>query len=99
VILAEEEERGLRPIFGRDLSSELDMTHAHVDRINDERATEARQLSQLVVGISDALVDLGMLLIQDVPQLLKSAREVSPVAALVLKRLQEALASCTGPWD
>jgi hypothetical protein len=42
VILAEEEERGLRPIFGRDLSSELDMTRAHVDRINDERATEAR---------------------------------------------------------
>jgi hypothetical protein len=32
-----------------------------MDRINGERAAEARRLSQLVMGIFDALVNLGML--------------------------------------
>jgi hypothetical protein len=59
--LAEEQERGLHPPDGQDLSAELDGTHTRMDRINGERAAEARRLSQLVVGISDALVNLGML--------------------------------------
>jgi hypothetical protein len=33
----------------------------------DERATEAGKLSMLVIGISNALVDLGMLPIRDIP--------------------------------
>jgi hypothetical protein len=49
--------------------------------------------------ISIFLVDLGMLPIQDIPQFLKSTREVLPTVDLVLKRLQEALASNTGSWD
>jgi hypothetical protein len=57
----EEQEHGLRPTEGWDLSLELDITHIRVDRISDENATKDRQLSQLVVGISDALFDLGML--------------------------------------
>jgi hypothetical protein len=51
------------------------------------------------VGISDALVDLGMLPVQDIPQFLKSAQEVLLVADLVLRRLQGVLASGAGPWD
>jgi hypothetical protein len=54
---------------------ELEGIHARVDRIGGEHATEARQLSQLVVEISNALADLGMLPIQDIPQLPKSAQE------------------------
>jgi hypothetical protein len=46
-----------------------------------------------------ALVDLGMLPIQGIPQLPKSVREVLPVVGLVLEHLQEALASGAGPWD
>jgi hypothetical protein len=42
-----------------------------VGRINAEHATEAERLSQLVVEISNALVELGMLPIQDIPQLPK----------------------------
>jgi hypothetical protein len=46
---------------------ELDRACARVDRINDERATEAEPLSQPVVEISNTLVDLHMLPIQDIP--------------------------------
>jgi hypothetical protein len=51
------------------------------------------------MGISDALVNLGMLLVQDIPQLLKSSREVLRVADLSLRHLQEAMGSSAGPWD
>jgi hypothetical protein len=51
------------------------------------------------MGISNALVDLGMLPVQDIPQLPKSAQEVLMAAGLLLERLQEAQASDTGPWD
>jgi hypothetical protein len=78
---------GLHPPNGRVLSMELGQTCTHVDRINGERATEAGQLSQLVVGISNALVDLGMLPVQDIPQLLKSARKVLLAAGLIVERL------------
>jgi hypothetical protein len=36
--------------------------------------------------ISNVLVDLGLLAIQDIPQLPKSAREILPMVDLVLKR-------------
>jgi hypothetical protein len=75
-ILAEEQKRDMYPPDGRDLSVELDKTHTCFDRINDEHAAEVGLLSQLVMGISNALVDLGMMPIQHIPQLLKSAREV-----------------------
>jgi hypothetical protein len=72
-ILAEEEACGLHPFDGRDLSVELEDIHAHVDMIEGERAIKAGQLLQLVMEISNALVDLGMLPVQDIPQLPKSA--------------------------
>jgi hypothetical protein len=49
--------------------------------------------------ISNILVDLGLLPIQDIPQLPKSTRELLSVVDLILKRLQEALASGAGSWD
>jgi hypothetical protein len=66
-ILAEKQERGLHPHDGWDLLAERGKTHARVDRINGERAAEAGRLSQQVLGISNALVDLGMLPIQAFP--------------------------------
>jgi Flp pilus assembly CpaE family ATPase len=82
-----------------DLSAKLDKATARSDRINSEHTIEVEQLSWHVVRISDVLVDLGMLLIQNILQLLKSAQEVLPVVDLVLQCLQEALASSAGPWD
>jgi hypothetical protein len=70
VILVEELERGLHFSDGRDLSAPLD---------------KVMQLSQCIMGISNALVDLGMLPMQDIPQLLKSAQDVLPAANLILK--------------
>jgi hypothetical protein len=67
-----EHARGLHPFDGRDLSMELVEIRSCVDRIESERSAEARQLSQLVMEISNALVDLGKLPVQDIPQLLKS---------------------------
>jgi hypothetical protein len=99
VILAEGQECGLHPTDGQDLSSELDTTQACMDKIDDEHAAKARQLSQLVMGISSVLVDLGMLPIQDIHQLPKSVREVLSMTDLVLKCLQKALAFGAGPWD
>jgi hypothetical protein len=73
VILAKEQTCILHHFDGRDLSVELEEIHVHVDGIGGERAAEAGQLSHLVVEISNALVDLGMLPVQDIPQLLKLA--------------------------
>jgi hypothetical protein len=36
-------------------------------RVEEERAAEARKLLMLVMGISNALVNLGMLPIRDIP--------------------------------
>jgi hypothetical protein len=41
-ILVEEQERDLCPTDGRDLSLELDSARLYVDRISDERTTEAK---------------------------------------------------------
>jgi hypothetical protein len=68
-------------------------------QIRSERNTKAGQLSWLVVEISNALADLGMLPIQDIPQLSKLAQEVLTVAGLLLECLQKVSASSAGPWD
>jgi hypothetical protein len=68
------------------------------DRAETERTTKARQLLRLVVEISNALVDQGMLPVWDIPQLVNSA-QVLAVTNLILERLREAQDSGTGPWD
>jgi hypothetical protein len=67
--------------------------------IKGERAAEAGKLSQLVVEISNPLVDLGMLPIWDIPQLAKLTQEVLMAASLLLERQREAQASDASPWD
>jgi hypothetical protein len=86
-ILAEEIERGQNHPDGQDLSTELDKAPTHANyRLQ-------------VMRIFGVLVDLGILPVQNIPQLPKSAREVLPAVDLILQCLQEALASSTGPWD
>jgi hypothetical protein len=48
---------------------ELEELCARVARVVDDRATEARKLSMMVMGISNVLVDLRILPIQDIAQL------------------------------
>jgi hypothetical protein len=91
-IKAEELERGMYRTDEPDLSAELDKARVRVDRIDNEHAVEVKQLSQWVMRISSIMFDLGLLPIQDIPQLLKSAQEVLLVVD-ILKRLQEVLAS------
>jgi hypothetical protein len=66
-ILAEEQARGPHPIDRQDLSVELEEIPARVDGVEGEHTTEAEQLSQLLVEISNALVNMWMLPIQDIP--------------------------------
>jgi hypothetical protein len=67
VKLGEEQACGLHSINGQDLSMELEELRARVAGVEDECAVEAGKLSRLVVEISNALVDLGTLPIQDNP--------------------------------
>jgi hypothetical protein len=56
------------------------------------------QLSQLVIEISDSLVDLGVFPTQDIPMKLRSSQDVLTAASLFLERLREECASDAGPW-
>jgi tellurite resistance-related uncharacterized protein len=53
----------------------------------------------LVVGISNALVNLGTLPIWDIPQLPKMINEVLATTDLILECLREEHTTCTGSWD
>jgi hypothetical protein len=72
-MLAEEQAHGLQPFDGRDLPVKMEELRACVASVEDDHAIEAGKLSMLVLGISHALVDLGMLPIWDIPQLPKIA--------------------------
>jgi hypothetical protein len=63
VTLAEELEHSLHPTDRWEISVELDKASTHVDKIDGERATEGKQLSQWTMRISNVLVDLGLLAI------------------------------------
>jgi hypothetical protein len=97
VKLAKEQERGLHFFNVRDLLVEVEELHARVAGVEDECTTEVGKLLKLAVEISNALVDLGLLPILDIPQLPKSAQEVLAVADLILERLQEGHASGVDP--
>jgi hypothetical protein len=95
--LAEEPARCLYSFDGRGLSAELEELCECVAGVENERAAEAVQLSRSIMEISDALVDLGMFLIQDIPTQLRSAQDVLTVVSLILEHLQEEHASGTDP--
>jgi hypothetical protein len=67
--------------------AELEQLRLRMAGVKNECAVEIGELSQLVMKISNALVDLGMSPIRDIPQLLKSALEVLAVTGLILERL------------
>jgi hypothetical protein len=71
--LAEEQAWGLHSFDGRDLSVELEELCECMAGVENECAAEAVQLSQSVMEISDALVDLGVFPIQDIPAQPRSA--------------------------
>jgi hypothetical protein len=73
-IQAVELEHGLYPPDGHDLSVELDKAHASVNRMVYDRNTEAEQLLQQLVQVANILVDLGLLPIEDIPQLLNTSQ-------------------------
>jgi hypothetical protein len=73
-IQAVELEHALYPPDGHDLSVELDKAHASVNRMVYDRNTEAEQLSRQVVQVANILVDLGLLPIEDIPQLLNTTQ-------------------------
>jgi hypothetical protein len=97
--LPEEQVHGLHSFDRRDLSTELEEGHVRVAGVNDECTTEAGELSVLIVEASNALVDLGIVHIQGVPQLLKMAQEVLKAVDLILEHLLEEHNSDVGPWD
>jgi hypothetical protein len=57
--------------------------------VESEHATEAMQLSRSVMEISDALIDLGVLPILDIPRRLKSAQDILTAVGLILEHLRE----------
>jgi hypothetical protein len=65
--MAKEQTWGLYSFDGSDLSAEMEKLHEHVARVKDERTVEAVQLSWSIMEISDALVDLGVFPIRDIP--------------------------------
>jgi hypothetical protein len=77
---------GLHPFNRQDLPTELEEAHACVDGIMGECA-EARKLSPLTMEIFNAIVDLGILPVWDIPQLPNSALEVLTMAGLHLEHL------------
>jgi hypothetical protein len=83
----EERVHGLHSFDGRGLLAGLEEVRLCMARIEDERTTEAMRLSRLVIEISDALIDLWVFPVWDIPLLLKSAQEVLALAGLILECL------------
>jgi hypothetical protein len=95
----EEQARYLHSFDGQDLLAELEELHARVARVEDEHTVEVGYLSWLVMEISNALVIIGMLPIQGIPQPPKMAQEVLAVGSLILELLRDEHPSGAGPWD
>jgi hypothetical protein len=68
-----------------------------VARIESKRAAEAVQLSRLIMEISEALVDLGVFPIRDIPVHPKLAQDVLTATSLVFEHQREEQASSAGP--
>jgi hypothetical protein len=97
--LTEEQAHSLPSFDGCDLSAELEKLRTLMDGVEDECVTKVGKLSTLVVSISNALVNLEMLPIRDIPQLPKSVQEVLAIVSLILEHLQEEHVSSASPWD
>jgi hypothetical protein len=98
VKLVEEQAQCLYSFDGRDLPVKLEEICDYVAGVESECATENVQLSCSVMEISDALVDLGVFPIWDIPERPKSAQDVLTVADLILERPREEHATNAGSW-
>jgi hypothetical protein len=87
--LAQDQVRGLYRPDGRNKSSEMGKLCESVAEAEDDHAAEAEQLWWPIREISDALVDLNVLHIQDVPSQSWLAKDVLVAASLILERLRE----------
>jgi hypothetical protein len=74
----------------------LEKHHERVAGVEDDYITEAEQLSWSVSDISDALVNLNVLRIKDIPTQPRSAKEILTVFGLVLEQLCEEHGSGVG---
>jgi hypothetical protein len=63
-----------------------------------ECAAEVVHLSWSVMEISDALIDLGVFPIRDIPTHPESAQDVLMVTSLILEHMREEHASGVGAW-
>jgi hypothetical protein len=95
--LEEEQAWGLHSLDGRDLPEELEELHELLAGVESEYAVEAVTLSWLVMEISDALVDLVMFPIRDIPEHPQSALDVLTAVGPILERLWEEHDSGAGP--
>jgi hypothetical protein len=96
--LAEEKAWGLYSFDGRDLSVKLEEFREQVVGVESECVAEAVQLSWSVMKIFDALVNLDVFPIQDIPEGPKSAQDVLTAADLISECLREEHASNVGSW-
>jgi hypothetical protein len=84
---------------GHDLPMELYKAHAWVNEVADNRAAEAERLPRQLVWVADVLIDLGLPLIEDIPQLPKTVWDALTVVTLILECLQGVLDSSADPLD
>jgi hypothetical protein len=96
--LVAEQEHGLYSFDRRDLPVELEELRECVAGIESECTAEVVQLSRSVMEISNALVDVGVFPIWDIPMHPESVQCVLMMTSLILERTWEEHASGVGPW-
>jgi hypothetical protein len=74
---------------GRELPSKLGKLCEREAEVEDNRAIDAEQLSRSTMEISNALVDLNMLLIQGIPSQPRLVKDVMVAWSLVLEWLRK----------
>jgi hypothetical protein len=64
---------------------ELYKAHEWAIEIAGERVVDAERLSRQLVRVAGVLIDMGLKLIEDIPQLPKTVRDALAMATLVLE--------------
>jgi hypothetical protein len=85
VKMAEEQARVLCSFNVQDLPVELEDLRVRVAGVQDEHDAKDGELLALVVEASNALVDLGILPIPDIPQFPKMAQDVLTAVGVILE--------------
>jgi hypothetical protein len=64
---------------------ELYKAHERAIEIAGERVIDAERLSRQLVRVAGVLIDMGLKLIEDIPQLPKTVRDALAMVALILE--------------